>query len=63
MIKHLKSRILATAKGRQLAIYAGIVGVALLTSVSIFATGPNASPEAPAERAWPVSVTAADPGR
>ena len=40
---------------------ATIVGVALLTSASLFATGPNAAPEEIAERAWPVSVTNVHP--
>jgi multidrug efflux pump subunit AcrA (membrane-fusion protein) len=53
--------MLATPKRRQLAISGAIIGAALLTSASIFATGPDASPTAPAEKAWPVSVTQALP--
>ncbi|MEM7099194.1 MAG: HlyD family efflux transporter periplasmic adaptor subunit [Pseudomonadota bacterium] len=41
-------------------ISAGIVGVAVLTSASIFATGPDAAPAAHVEKAWPVSVTQAE---
>jgi multidrug efflux pump subunit AcrA (membrane-fusion protein) len=54
-------RILATPRRRQLAISGGILGAALLTSASIFATGPNASPAEHVEKAWPVSVTTVRP--
>jgi multidrug efflux pump subunit AcrA (membrane-fusion protein) len=60
-IKNLKAQLLATPKRRRLALYGSIFGAALLASVSIFATGPNASPVTPAERAWPVSVVTAEP--
>jgi multidrug efflux pump subunit AcrA (membrane-fusion protein) len=46
---------------KQLFIALGILAGAVLTSVSIFATGPNAQPAAPVEKAWPVSVTPAEP--
>ena len=58
----IKERFLATPRRRQLAISGAIIGTALLTSASIFATGPNASPAAPVEKAWPVSVTTVAPG-
>ncbi|MCR9260575.1 MAG: biotin/lipoyl-binding protein [Pseudomonadaceae bacterium] len=48
-------------KQKQLLIALGILAGAVLTSVSIFATGPNAEPVAPVEKAWPVSVTPAEP--
>ncbi|NJN52519.1 MAG: biotin/lipoyl-binding protein [Gammaproteobacteria bacterium] len=40
----------------------GILGGSLLISVSIFATGPSAAPEARTEKAWPVSVESITPG-
>ncbi len=46
---------------RQLTVSGGIVGAAVLTSVSIFATGPSAAPMPNVEKSWPVSVTAAAP--
>jgi len=57
----LKDHMLATPKRRRIAAYGGIVSIALLASASLFATGPNADPAAPVERAWPVSVTKAQP--
>ena len=57
----IKEHIFATPRRRQLAISAGIIGAALLTSASIFATGPNASPAEHVEKAWPVSVTTVQP--
>ncbi len=48
-------------KQKQLFVALGILAGAVLTSVSIFATGPNAEPTAPVEKAWPVSVTPAEP--
>lgn len=47
---------------KQLLVILGIITVALLTSASIFATGPNALPQENAEKAWPVSVVPAIPG-
>ena len=46
---------------RRAAIGLGFLAVSALASVSIFATAPNASPETPRERAWPVSVLIAEP--
>ena len=46
---------------RRAAIGIGFLAVSALASVSIFATAPNASPETPRERAWPVSVLIAEP--
>ncbi|MEZ5559446.1 MAG: hypothetical protein R3E86_13005 [Pseudomonadales bacterium] len=43
-------------RGRRTAAAALIVGGTVLTSASIFATGPQATPEPPQEKAWPVSV-------
>ena len=53
--------MLATPRRRQIAAYLAIVSAALLTSVSLFATGPSAAPAVSEERAWPVSVTPAQP--
>lgn len=50
-----------TPKQKQLFIALGILAGAVLTSVSIFATGPNAEPSKPIEKAWPVSITSAEP--
>ncbi len=47
---------------RVLAAGAFLVG-SLLLSASIFATGPNASPEARTEKAWPVSIVTVEPSR
>lgn len=57
----IKEFVLSTPRRRQVAISGGIIGAALLTSASIFATGPNASPAEHVEKAWPVSVTAVQP--
>jgi HlyD family secretion protein len=57
----IKEFVLSTPRRRQIAISGGIIGVALLTSASIFATGPNASPAEHVEKAWPVSVTTVRP--
>ena len=38
-----------------------IISVAALASASLFATGPSATPEALAEKAWPVSSIAVEP--
>ena len=50
-------RHINTPRRRQMAISAGIIAVAALTSASIFATGPNADPAPYVEKAWPVSIT------
>ncbi|XOV84669.1 MAG: efflux RND transporter periplasmic adaptor subunit [bacterium] len=50
-----------TPEQKQLFIALGILAFAVLTSASIFATGPNAEPDKPIEKAWPVSVTPAQP--
>ena len=47
---------------RRAAVGMGFLAVSALASVSIFATAPNAAPETPLERAWPVSVLIAEPG-
>lgn len=59
----MKLKLPARFNNRQTAIVAAIIGGALLTSVSIFATGPRAVPAAIAEKAWPVSVMQAQPQR
>lgn len=46
---------------RRAAVGIGFLAVSALASVSIFATAPNAVPETPRERAWPVSVMIAEP--
>jgi len=61
LISLVKERLTATPRRRQAATSAGIIGVALLTSASIFATGPDAAPAAHIEKAWPVSVTRVRP--
>lgn len=60
-LSELKNRFLSTQRGRQFALCGTIIGAALLTSASIFATGPSATPNAHAEKAWPVSVAIAQP--
>ena len=45
-------------KRKQFAVTLGIISVAAFASLSIFATGPNAEPEANVEKAWPVSTMA-----
>ncbi len=63
MLSKLKARLLSTPRRRQVAVSAGIIGVAALTSASIFATGPTANPAAHVEKAWPVSVMPVVPQR
>ena len=46
---------------KQIFVALSILAGAVLTSASIFATGPNAEPTAPVEKAWPVSITTAQP--
>lgn len=48
-------------RGRRFATGGAILLGATLTSVSIFATGPQAQPEPRIEKAWPVAVTEARP--
>lgn len=50
-----------TARGKRFAASAGFLLVAVLASVSIFATGPNPEPAARTEKAWPVSVLEVTP--
>jgi len=52
----------ATPAGRRTAGVAGIITLAVLTSASLFATGPSPAPLAREERAWPVSVIDVLPG-
>jgi multidrug efflux pump subunit AcrA (membrane-fusion protein) len=56
---NLKHLVPTNPRKRQLLVSAAIIGVAILTSASIFATGPHANPAAHVEKAWPVSVTTA----
>lgn len=49
-------RLMTRPELRRIAVPAGIVGFALLGSVSLFATAPAPKPEPLGERAWPVSV-------
>ncbi len=63
MLSKMKARLLSTPRRRQAAVSAGIISAALLTSASIFATGPTASPATHVEKAWPVSVMEAQPRR
>lgn len=48
---------------RRAVVGVGFLAVAALMSMSIFATGPDASPETPTEKAWPVSVVVVEPGQ
>lgn len=57
----LKKTLLGTPRRKQVLLGASIIGGAILTSASIFATGPNAAPAPHEEKAWPVSVTSAQP--
>ncbi len=57
----LKKYLLGTPKRKQVLLGASIIGGAILTSASIFATGPNAAPAEHEEKSWPVSVTSAQP--
>ncbi|TDJ34922.1 MAG: biotin/lipoyl-binding protein [Gammaproteobacteria bacterium] len=50
-----------TLKTKRIAMSGGILFVAVLTSASIFATGPDAEPEIRTEKSWPVSVLAIEP--
>ncbi|MEM7002982.1 MAG: HlyD family efflux transporter periplasmic adaptor subunit [Pseudomonadota bacterium] len=46
----------------QLGVASMIVVAMVLTSASIFATGPNSAPTVTPEKAWPVSIVRAEPG-
>lgn len=50
-----------TLRGKRIAAALLMLGIAALTSVSIFATGPTAEPEQRREKSWPVSVIEAEP--
>ncbi|MCZ6617907.1 MAG: biotin/lipoyl-binding protein [Gammaproteobacteria bacterium] len=50
-----------TLKTKRIAMSGGILFAAVLTSASIFATGPDAEPELRLEKSWPVSVLAIEP--
>ncbi|MGK0260151.1 MAG: multidrug efflux pump subunit AcrA (membrane-fusion protein) [Candidatus Azotimanducaceae bacterium] len=58
---NIQSLIPQRFNNRQSATVAAIIVGAMLTSASIFATGPSATPLAIKEKAWPVSVTMAVP--
>ncbi|MGE0622379.1 MAG: HlyD family secretion protein [Pseudomonadales bacterium] len=60
MFARLKS-LTRTPRRRRFAAGAGFILVALLASVSIFATGPDPAPAARTEKAWPVSVIEVTP--
>ena len=60
MYGRLKSR-LAAPGGRRLAVSGGFLLVAMLASLSLFATGPDPAPAVRTEKAWPVSVVAVTP--
>lgn len=47
---------------RRALVGTGFLVLFAVASVSIFATAPDVSPEAPQERAWPVSVQVVEPG-
>ena len=48
-------------RGKRWSAGLGILAVAGLASLSIFATGPDATPDVPTEKAWPVSATVISP--
>lgn len=50
-----------SARARHASAALGLIGVAALTSVSIFATGPESLPEPHREKSWPVAVLSATP--
>ncbi len=50
-----------TPRRRRFAAGTGFILIALLASVSIFATGPNPAPAVRTEKAWPVSVIEVTP--
>jgi multidrug efflux pump subunit AcrA (membrane-fusion protein) len=58
----LLSRLQTLPSLRTLAGPAGILTLALLGSVSLFATGPSPDPAPRTERAWPVSILEVEPG-
>ncbi|MGD8417576.1 MAG: HlyD family efflux transporter periplasmic adaptor subunit [Pseudomonadales bacterium] len=55
MLARLKS-LIDTPRRKRIAAGSGFILIALLGSVSIFATGPNPEPAVRTEKAWPVSV-------
>jgi multidrug efflux pump subunit AcrA (membrane-fusion protein) len=59
--RRIAARSPRTPRGRRIAAGAAIAAGSTLLSVSIFATGPRATPEPPVEKAWPVSVVAIQP--
>jgi multidrug efflux pump subunit AcrA (membrane-fusion protein) len=50
-----------TLRARRAAAGIGFIGLAMLASVSIFATGPSTNPVERTEKAWPVSVLEVTP--
>ncbi len=56
-----RTRLGAYPMLRRRGITLGILGVSVLASVSIFATGPSATPEVKTDKAWPVSVVEVTP--
>ncbi len=54
-------RLAAQPKKRRWFVGSAILLGSVLTSTVIFATGPSAAPEAPKEKAWPVSVLTVEP--
>ncbi len=59
-LNNFKPRTLRT---KRLTMSGGILLAAVLTSASIFATGPNAAPEVRTEKSWPVSVVVIEPNK
>jgi len=62
ILRNLHARLHSSGRARALAAPAGILLLALLASVSLFATGPSPAPEARHEKAWPVSTIEVTPG-
>ena len=60
-MKFFNLRFPNNPRGKRAFIGAGFLLIAALMSASIFATGPNAEPEAIDEKAWPVSITIVEP--
>ena len=62
MFSRLKAMLEPTTqRGKRAAVGAGFLLIAMLGSVSIFATGPSAVPEERTEKAWPVAVVEVSP--
>jgi multidrug efflux pump subunit AcrA (membrane-fusion protein) len=59
--ERLRAVLPASTRTRHILAGVAILTSSLIISASIFATGPNATPETVTEKAWPVSVTSITP--